>query len=100
MSDEQPKPAQLSRYQRVRQILDQAAGAAHPSYQGNDRFWNLPYDEFLNTKLYGIPMIAPPGSAAPAALPATSITPAKSCCHGESVSAAPAPPAAETPGRG
>jgi tyrosinase len=103
MSDEQPKPTPLSRYQRVRQILDQAAGSAHPSYQGHDRFWNLPYDEFLNTRLYGIPMIAPPQAAAPATLPVASAATAKSCCHGESTPTAPAAAltsAPASPGRG
>ena len=66
-----------SRYQRVKQILDKASGDAHPSYQGNDRFWNLPHAAFLEVVIYGIRMIAPPGRAPSTGAPDTS------CCHGQ-----------------
>src|SRR5262245_10582576 len=79
-----------SRYQRVKQILDAAAGGAHPSYQGHDRFWNLPHATFLEVVLYGIRMIAPPDHSA------SSETPPTSCCHGHAAPVA----AGAQPGRG
>src|SRR5580658_9328250 len=79
---------QSTRYERVKGILNGASGDAHPSYQGHDRFWNLPHAQFLEVTIYGVRMIAP---AAGASLDA----PAKSCCHG------PAKPCATTgPERG
>src|SRR3954468_16584061 len=85
---EQPR---WSRYDRVKDILNRAAGAANPSYQGYGRFWNLPHAEFLRVYLYGVRMIAPPAGCATGSslLP---IAPAKSCCH--TPAATPAPPAA------
>src|SRR5258705_13224051 len=84
MPNESMKPAPpsqpWSRYQQVKRILDKASGETHPSYQGHDRFWNLPLNELLQFKLYGVQMIAPSATstvaattvAAPAAAP---------CCH-------------------
>jgi tyrosinase len=46
-------------YQRVKQILNEAAGDAQPSYQGYGKFWELPLSEFLEVTIYGVPMIAP-----------------------------------------
>jgi tyrosinase len=66
--------ARWSRYDRVKQILDEASGEVHPSYQGNDRFWHLPHRQLLEVSLYGIRMIAPSQEAGSA--------PTKSCCHG------------------
>ncbi len=89
MPDDQSKPdstARWSRYDRVKQILDEASGDVHPSYQGHDRFWNLPHAQLLEVKLYGIRMIAPAEGT-------SSSGPAKTCCHGT------APAAAQT-GRG
>ncbi|HEY0547097.1 MAG TPA: tyrosinase family protein [Pyrinomonadaceae bacterium] len=54
----QPK----SRYERVREILNAAQGDAHPNYQGYGKFWELPLEQFLRVKLYGIPMIADEGA--------------------------------------
>src|SRR5258707_6138713 len=43
MAEDQPAtPPQPSRYQRVKDYLNQAAGDGHPSYQGYGRFWELP----------------------------------------------------------
>src|SRR4051794_5050877 len=96
MSDDQlnavPKPSRSSRYERVKEILNQASGDAHPSYQGHDRFWNLPHAQFLEVEIYGIRMIAPPAASSSAGTP-----PAKTCCHGAGESAAAAAP---QPGRG
>jgi len=50
-----------TRYQRVKDILNQAQGAACPSYQGHHRFWELPLNEFLEVTIYGIRMIAATG---------------------------------------
>ena len=48
-----------SRYQRVKDILDAAAGNSTADYQGHGRFWNLPLSQFLEVEIYGIRMIAP-----------------------------------------
>src|SRR2546423_7651706 len=50
-----------SRYELVKQILNDAQGDAHPSYQGHGKFWELPLDEFLKVTIYGVRMIAPAG---------------------------------------
>jgi tyrosinase len=91
-------PSAWSRYQRVKKILDDASGTTHPSYQGADRFWNLPLAEFLTFTLYGVRMIAPaPGSAAVAPEAASpGVTP---CCHAPKKLAS-APPAQPSAGRG
>jgi tyrosinase len=70
--------ASWSRYKQVRKILDEASGDAHRSYQGHDRFWNLPYAEFLKVIIYGVRMIAPPADNAAEAAPA------HGCCHAPS----------------
>lgn len=60
---EPAQPAPLtSRYQKVRQVLDQAAGTSTAEYQGYGRFWNLPLAEFLAVEIYGQRMIAPEGT--------------------------------------
>ena len=48
----------LSRYERVKQILNDAQGPNIPDYQGWGAFWNLPLEEFLEVELYGQRMIA------------------------------------------
>lgn len=99
-------PPQPARYERVQQILDDAAGGVCPSYQGYGRFWRLPLAEFLNVTIYGVRMIARPGaSAASAASSSGAPTPSSSaggdqpgmpvmsCCHEDSTPpAAPAEP--------
>ncbi|MDP1817270.1 MAG: hypothetical protein Q8K92_22630, partial [Leadbetterella sp.] len=47
-----------TRYEKVKKILDAAAGDSAANYQGLGRFWNLPYQEFLEIEIYGIRMIA------------------------------------------
>lgn len=61
----------ISRYQRVKQILDAAyTSQALPSYQGLGDFWNtLSYTDFMQFKLYGEKLIAD--------------KPQKSCCGKE-----------------
>ena len=86
-----------SRYERVKLILNEASGDVHPSYQGRDRFWNLPHDQFLEVTLYGIPMIAQWMIAASSGRSSIAAVPIKSCCHGPvGSSLAPGP----QPGRG
>src|SRR3954452_10315629 len=87
-------PARLSRYERVKLILNNASGNVAPNYQGQHQFWNLPYAEFLEVVIYGVRMIAPAQSS-----PAAGGSPAvKSCC----APAAPGTAAQGTrqPGRG
>lgn len=76
-----------SRYQQVKKILDDASGDAHPSYQGHDRFWNLPLAAFLQVTLYGVRMIAPASAptmsaTVPPAVPQAAPATGGSCCHG------------------
>jgi tyrosinase len=105
---EHPAVAGLTRYQRVQQIMDQAAGSARPSYQGNGAFWHLPLNQLLAMKLYGVQMIAPPGpTGQTTAPPPVSLHVAKAatlCCHGggaaSSSIASQAVPSTPTPGRG
>lgn len=51
--------AQTTRYDRVQQILDTAAGNSAADYDGHGRFWRLPLNEFLEVRVHGVRMIAP-----------------------------------------
>lgn len=80
------KTSRTSRFQRVRQILDAAAGESVSDYDGLGKFWNLPIAEFKKAKVHGITLLAPEGSAtkpscccAPAAEPATLAPPPNPC---------------------
>jgi tyrosinase len=53
-----------TRYQRVREILDRAAGDSPAEYGGRGRFWDLPLAELLEAEVYGVRMIAPAPAAA------------------------------------
>lgn len=76
--DDSPKP---TRYQRVKDILNKAQGAASPSYQGHHRFWELPLAEFLEVTIYGIRMIAASGEADFCEQTLTTASPTRhSCC--------------------
>jgi tyrosinase len=70
----------ITRYERVKEILDQAAGASTADYGGVGRFWTLPPAEWTELQLFGVRLIAPAASA-----PA----PQSCCCSG-----------AEAPSRG
>ena len=74
------EPSTTSRYQRVREILDQAAAGSTSTYQGYGPFWRLPYAEFLEFSLYGFRMISPgpdrPKSATPSPSASSSRAPA------------------------
>src|SRR5215472_15789481 len=77
-----PKTQSWSRYQQVKRILNDASGSANPSYQGYNRFWELPLADLLELSLYGVRMIAPPSappSSCRVAPPAPA--PASPCCH-------------------
>lgn len=65
-----PDTPQSTRYEKVKEILDRAAAGSTVDYDGKGRFWNLPYERFLQFELNGVRMIA----AAEA--------PVHSCCHG------------------
>ena len=47
-----------TRYEKVKRILNAAAGDSKVDYQGLGRFWNLPYQDFIPVEIYGIRMIA------------------------------------------
>jgi tyrosinase len=51
-----------SRLERVRGILDTAAGSAEPGYDNQGRFWNRTPSELEATSVYGVAMIAPAGT--------------------------------------
>jgi tyrosinase len=61
--------APTTRYEQVKQILDQAAGESSADYDGQGKFWHLPLRRLLEVEIYGVRMIAPLEAAAP------------SCCH-------------------
>jgi tyrosinase len=95
-----PDSQPWSRYQQVKKILNDASGSAHPSYQGYDRFWELPLAEFLEVSLYGVRMIAgASGVSAPAPAPAAA-KPASPCCHSAPPESSSEAPRAEQRGRG
>jgi tyrosinase len=48
-----------TRYDRVRLILDNAAGESKADYGGAGRFWNDPLPKLLALEIYGVRMIAP-----------------------------------------
>ncbi len=52
-----------TRYERVKAILDTAAGENPATYGGKVPFWDLPLEQFLEAQVYGIRMIAPAASA-------------------------------------
>src|ERR1700730_2282808 len=55
------KAMSKSRYELVKQILNDAQGATNPSYQGHGKFWELALAEFLQVTVYGVRMIADAG---------------------------------------
>ena len=66
MADTKP----MTRYERVKQILDQAAAGGAQDYDGKGLFWQLPLPQLLEVRIFGVRMIAPPKTQAAA------------CCHG------------------
>jgi tyrosinase len=53
-----------TRHQRVKDVLDRAAGDSRADYGGLGRFWELPPQELEQVNLYGVRMIAPKEKAA------------------------------------
>jgi tyrosinase len=84
MPDEGPPPPKQIRYQRVKQILNEASAGSCPSYQGYGKFWELPLAEFLEVTIYGVRMIAPESTAPPGECAPTPPPAGGSCCHGVS----------------
>lgn len=82
------KSQNKSRYDRVKEILNDAQGDANPSYQGHKRFWNLPLEEFLSVTIYGVRMIAAEGDAD--VCDEVMQSAAHSCCGSDAEVAAPA----------
>src|SRR4051812_10879925 len=70
----------LTRYEKVKQILDQAASGSPADYEGHGKFWHLPLPRLREFEIGGVRMIAPAKAAA------------RSCCHSG--------PATEVEGRG
>ena len=52
--------AAATRYGRVKEILDAAAGKSTADYGIGGRPWHLELDEFLVVQVYGVRLIAPP----------------------------------------
>ncbi|MGE3311386.1 MAG: tyrosinase family protein [Limisphaerales bacterium] len=92
-----------SRYRRVKQILDQAAGSSQANYQGFGRFWHLPLPQLLELTVYGVRMIAPaargasPVTAAPPSVSSPASPPVGGCCHAPKAPSPPSPPPAAQP---
>jgi tyrosinase len=74
-----PATASITRYDKVKQILDRAAAGSKVDYDGQGQFWHLPLPKLLAFEIAGVRMIAPAEA------------PATSCCH---------PAAADEEGRG
>lgn len=60
MSTTPPTPP-TTYFQKIRQILNNAAGSSHPSHDGQRRFWELPLDQFVALTIYGVKLVAAPG---------------------------------------
>jgi tyrosinase len=65
-----PEATTPTRYERVREILDRAAGTSPADYGGHGRFWELPLAQLLEVAIHGVRMIAPAQSSG-----------SSCCCH-------------------
>ena len=54
--------AEATRYQRVKEILDQAAAGSTATYGGAGPFWELPLAELKKAEIHGVRLIAEKGS--------------------------------------
>jgi hypothetical protein len=52
----------MTRFERVRQILDAAVGDGTPSHSGKGKFWNLPLDQLKALKVNGLKVIETDGA--------------------------------------
>jgi tyrosinase len=59
MSQSSAVPEPQSRYARVKAILAAAAGDTPSDYGGLGPFWELPLNELIDAKIYGVRLIAP-----------------------------------------
>ena len=64
-----PAATSITRYEKVKQILDRAAAGRNVDYDGQGQFWHLPLPKLLEAEIAGVRIIAPAEAAAP------------SCCH-------------------
>src|SRR2546425_8808504 len=102
MADQPQDDKAQSRYQLVKEILNEAQGDAHPSYQGHGKFWELPLEEFLQVTIYGVRMIATAGEEDVCRDAMVGSGPGGSCCEStpeiekESSSRSSGPPASAT----
>jgi tyrosinase len=81
--------ARTTGYDRVREILDAAAGDSTADYEGVGRFWHLPLEELKELRIQGVRLIAAPESASRSSC----------CCSGSAASPEPAESSTK-PGRG
>lgn len=84
-----PEASRTTGYDRVREILDEAAGDSTADYGGVGRFWHLPLEELKELRFQGVRLIAPPESA-----------PRPSCCCSGGDTAESASESPTVPGRG
>ncbi len=81
MADQPQDDKAKSRYQLVKEILNEAQGDAHPSYQGHGKFWELPLQAFLQVTIYGVRMIATSGEEDVCRDAMEGSGPGSSCCE-------------------
>ena len=81
MADQPQDDKAKSRYQLVKEILNEAQGDAYPSYQGHGKFWELPLEEFLQVTIYGVRMIATAGEEDVCRDAMAGSGPGSSCCE-------------------
>jgi tyrosinase len=77
-----------TRYQRVQQILGDAAGgmSANPRHETKGRFWELPRDQFVALTIYGVELIPAKYRGGGGSTPSASAG-GDSCCSHESAPA-------------
>jgi len=47
----------MTKFERVKQLLNDAAGVRNPSHGGKGKFWNLPLDQLKALKVLGLRVI-------------------------------------------
>ena len=101
MADQPQDDKAKSRYQLVKDILNEAQGEAHPSYQGHGKFWDLPLEEFLQVTIYGVRMIATSGEEDVCRDAMEGSGPGSSCCESTpEIEPEPSGPSASATGEG
>lgn len=69
-----------SRYQRVQEILTQAAGDSTADYEGFGPFWKLPYVDFLAFRMYNIDLLVPASSSSSPVQAESASSESGGCC--------------------